>query len=111
VLNAAPLPHPAFAFFASLPLRSLRFPLALPLLSPCAENFPTIGKKFSNHWKLFFQSLENPAEFSNHWKNFFQSLEKTRKFFPIVGKRAKNFSNRWKTRRRGFRLHGPRPLP
>ena len=21
--------------------------------------FPTIGKKFSNHWKLFFQSLEN----------------------------------------------------
>ncbi len=45
------------------------------------ESFPTIGKKVSNHWK-----------------NFFQSLEKCGKFFPIVGKPAKIFSNRWKIR-------------
>jgi peptide/nickel transport system permease protein len=51
-----------------------------------AENFPTIGKIFSNHWKtdeIFFQSLEKTGDSSNHWKKSFQSLEKK---FPIIGK-------------------------
>ena len=38
-------------------------------------------------------------KFSNHWKVFFQSLENSGKFFPIVGKQEKNFSNRWKIQR------------
>ena len=41
-----------------------------------ATGFPTIGKKFSNHWK-------NRPGFSNHWKKIFQPLEKS---FPIIGK-------------------------
>ena len=51
-----------------------------------ATGFPTIGKKFSNHW-------ENRPDFSNHWKKVFQSLEKPDKIFqplekkfPIIGK-------------------------
>ena len=31
------------------------------------------------------------ADFSNHWKLFFQSLENSRKIFPIIGKLAKFF--------------------
>ena len=54
-------PHPAFAFLASNPLRSLRFSLR-------AHCSPLAPKIFSNHWK-------NRAVFSNHWKGFFQSLE------------------------------------
>ena len=59
------------------------------------KNFPTIGKKVSNHWK-------NRAVFSSHWKSFFQSLENSGNFFPIVGKPEKVFSNGWKT----FRVEG-----
>jgi hypothetical protein len=49
-----------------------------------------------------FRGLDSDSEagrqkVSNHWKKFFQSLEKSGKFFPIIGKPAKNFSNRWKT--------------
>ena len=43
-----------------------------PIIGKNGAIFPTIGKKFSNHWKK--------AE------NFFQSLENRRKNFPIVGK-------------------------
>ena len=72
------LPRHAFAFFASTPLRSLRFHLALPLRVPCACG----GRKiFSNHWETaekFFQSLEKSGR-------FFQPLEN---FFPIIGKSA-----------------------
>ena len=71
------------------------------------KSFPTIGKKVSNHWK-------KRRKFSNHWKKSFQSLEKNGKFFPIVGKRAKNFSNRWKTsesgRGRAMRADGKRTV-
>ena len=42
-----------------------------------AAGFPTIGKIFSNHWKMH--------------GNFFQSLENAWKFFPIIGKREKIF--------------------
>ena len=93
-------PRHGFAFFASNPLRALRFRLALPLPIPCA--FLALGGR-----ENFFQSLENARKFfpiigkngaifptigkifSNHWKNaenFFQSLENRRKIFPIVGK-------------------------
>jgi hypothetical protein len=54
-------------------LRSLRFPLALPLLSPWAENF--------------FQSLENA-------RKIFPIIGKTAPNFPTIGK---IFSNHWKT--------------
>ena len=60
------------------------------IFQPLEKSFPTIGKIFSNHWKIW-------PGFSNHWKLFFQSLEKSGKIFPIIGKPANNFSNRWKT--------------
>ena len=43
-----------------------------PTIGKNGAIFPTIGKKFSNHWK-------KPEK-------FFQSLENRRKIFPIVGK-------------------------
>ena len=68
------LPSPVFVFFASsTPLRSLRFPLALPLLSTCGESF--------------FQSLEN-------CRKIFPIIGKIGSFFPTIGK---YFSNHWKT--------------
>ncbi len=61
-----------------------------PIIGKIGPDFPTIGKKVSNHWKK--------AE------NFFQSLENRRIIFPIVGKTARFFStigkkvsNHWKT--------------
>jgi hypothetical protein len=38
-----------------------------------------------------------PPGFSNDWKKSFQWLEKSAKFFPMIGKHAKIFSNGWKT--------------
>jgi hypothetical protein len=62
----------------------------MPQPHSAARNFPTIGKKFSNHWKKS--------------ENFFQSLENRIKIFPMVGKNGANFptigkkvSNHWKT--------------
>ena len=61
-------------------------------------------KRFSNHWKHFFQSLENCRKFFpivGKTGGIFQPLENN---FPIIGKNAlffptigKIFSNRWKT--------------
>ena len=106
--SRAPSAFPAFAFFASPPLRSLRCSLRIPgravghpeVFQPLETFFPIIGKTakiFSNHWKTpenFFQSLEKPAQ-------IFQPLEKN---FPIIGKIHENFptigkklSNHWKT--------------
>ena len=80
-----------FAFFASTPLRSLRFPLAPPLRPPCAENF--------------FQSLENARKFFpiigktgpvfQPLETFFPIIGKLRRSFPTIGKK---FSNHWKIR-------------
>ena len=39
-----------------------------PIIGKMGRIFPTIGKKFSNHWKKW-------NGFSNHWKVFFQWLE------------------------------------
>ena len=50
-------------------------------------------KEFSNHWKNFFQSLENRGIFFpivGKFQRFFQPLEKK---FPTIGKKV---SNRWK---------------
>jgi hypothetical protein len=80
---------PAFAFFASPPLRSLR----CPLRSPCASLAPKI---FSNHWKTaekFFQSLEKPAGIFQPLETFFPIIGKTGRSFPTIGKK---FSNHWK---------------
>ena len=58
------------------------------------DRLPTGCAGFSNHWKNFFQSLENRGIFFpivGKFCRFFQPLEKK---FPTIGKKV---SNRWKT--------------
>ena len=69
-LDTAPVP-PLYGTLTETLFRHAPYPLHNPLAPPPPPDFPTIGKKFSNHWKL-------PEIFSNHWKThqtFFQSLE------------------------------------
>jgi hypothetical protein len=60
-LDTAPVP-PLYGTLTETLFRHAPYPLHNPLAPPPPPDFPTIGKKFSNHWKTpenFFQSLEN----------------------------------------------------
>ncbi len=96
--SRAPSAFPAFAFFASPPLRSLRCSLRIPgRATRPPKTFPTIGNIFSIHWKtaeFFFQSLENPAEIFHPLEKNFPIIGKIRLNFPTIGKKL---SNHWKT--------------
>ena len=114
--RGADFPGHSFAFFASNPLRALRFRLALPLRIPCAVARqdaapPEAGRKllhgrclasggaassraggmgrgeeFSNDWKKSFQSLEKSGRVFQPLEKYFPIIGKMRKIFPIVGK-------------------------